>query len=84
MTNALGAQFLRVRWETQVGIDLGLAEQLFRLRSRALNKVHVLPWIQANIAQNRAEENMGARPESGHGDGPSLEVADRLDPFRPE
>ena len=50
MTDALGTQFLRVRWEAQVGINLGLAEQLFRLRSRALDEVDIRPWVQANIA----------------------------------
>jgi hypothetical protein len=75
---------LRFWREAQVGIDLPLGEEPYRLGSWMRDEVNVLARVQAHICHHAGEKDVPGGIQLGHGDDLSLQITDGVDLVRPE
>ena len=84
MSDLQGTQLLRVRRETEVGVDLSLREEPPALDGGMLDEVHVLARIQPHVGHHAGEEDVLARPELSDRDRLTLQIPDRANAVGPE
>src|SRR5206468_10038711 len=93
VSDLLGPEFLRVRWEAEHGVDPTVDEALLGVRRE--HDLHVPPWVEADIARHRRHEGLAARrlprdrapPELSHRAylcGPEQLVASAVDAGQPD
>jgi hypothetical protein len=82
--DALCPQVLRLWGKAQEGVALPLSEQPHGLGRGMDHPGKILGRVQAHIRHDAGQEDVLEATERGHGDGFPFQVADGLDPLRPE
>src|SRR5215831_2052843 len=79
MVETPGAQFLRLGWNSEIRVDLARCKQFERLFRRVGDPVNIAERVEADPRRQRAEKDLGARPERLSADTLAPEIHDPAD-----